>query len=243
MKKKIFFGVYKLKGIVINTIIILLLAIVSTVAFVGGNPNAIATNVFNGAYYNGEINSKNVSLMVNVYWGEEYLDEMLEILKENDVKTTFFLGGMWVLDNEEMVKKIVENGHEIANHGYKHKSQDSISQKDANTEIQTTHNLIKKMTNIDMNLFAPPSGAMNNQTIDVASKLGYKVIMWTRDTIDWRDKNADLIYKRATKNLKGGDLILMHPTKCTLEALPKIISFAKTNGFKLTSVSQTLGQL
>lgn len=243
MKKKIFFGVYKLKGIIINTIIVLLLAIISTVAFVGGNPNAIATNVFNGAYYNGEINSKNVSLMVNVYWGEEYIDDMLEIFKENDVKTTFFLGGMWVLEHEDLVKKIVENGHEIANHGYKHKSQDSISEKEAKTEIQTTHNLIKKMTNLDMNLFAPPSGAVNKQTIEVATGLNYRVIMWTRDTIDWRDQNADLIYKRATKNMKGGDLILMHPTKSTIEALPKIISHAKTNGFNLTTVTETLGGL
>ena len=67
--------------------------------------------------------------------------------------------------------------------------------------------------------------------------------MWTRDTIDWRDKDAELIYQRAIKNAKGGDLILMHPTEKTLEALPKIIDYFQTNGFNLTTVTQTLGNV
>ena len=239
MKKKIFFGVYKFKSIIINACIIILLGVVGIVAFVGGD-DSIVINTKSGAYYSGLRASNNVSLMINVYWGEEYIDDMLEVLDQKNAKATFFLGGMWVLENEEMVKKIYNAGHEIANHGYKHKDQDKLDIEEAKKEIETTHDLIKKMLGIDMALFAPPSGAYNEQSVEIATGLGYKTIMWTRDTIDWRDHNTETIYNRAIKNLQGGDLILMHPTKNTIEALPKIIDYAQSKGLRVTSVSECI---
>ena len=92
-----------------------------------------------------------------------------------------------------------------------------------------------------MNLFAPPSGAYDKLTVSCADSLGYKTIMWTRDTIDWRDHDENLIYQRAIKNVKGGDLILMHPTEATAKALPRIIKTIKEKGLNLTTVSQTIG--
>ena len=65
--------------------------------------------------------------------------------------------------------------------------------------------------------------------------------MWSKDTIDWRDNDTSLIYERATKKLSNGDLILMHPTANTLQALPQILQFCKDNSFKVTPVSITLG--
>ena len=91
-----------------------------------------------------------------------------------------------------------------------------------------------------MNLFAPPSGAYNSTTLNVAESLGYKTIMWTKDTIDWRDQDGGLIFQRATKNACGGDFILMHPTQATLNSLKEIIDFYKNKGFNLTTVSETL---
>ena len=92
-----------------------------------------------------------------------------------------------------------------------------------------------------MNLLAPPSGAFNDTTLNIAYSLGYKTIMWTRDTIDWRDKDQNIICERATKDAKGGDLVLMHPTQQTLQALPKIISVLQEKNLCVTTVSQTLG--
>ena len=63
------------------------------------------------AYYYGDKNSSNVSLMINVYWGTEYLDEMLQIFEDNDITTTFFIGGCWAGKNNEYLKKIYEKGH------------------------------------------------------------------------------------------------------------------------------------
>ncbi len=200
------------------------------------------SNVINGVYYSGNEESNKISLMINVYWGTEYLDGMLEILDKYDVKTTFFVGGTWAVKESDMLEKIYEKGHEIGNHGYTHKDQDKLNREQNQKEILTTHNIVKDLLNIDMNLFAPPSGAYSKTTVEVASNLGYQTIMWTRDTIDWRDKDADLIYSRAVKDAKGGDLVLMHPTEKTLEALENIIITLQEKGLKVTTVSDTLSE-
>lgn len=239
MKRSPIFAI-NFKGYYINLLICVMLIAVSCFAVLGISIVSTSSNIVNGVYYSGNQNSNKISLMINVYWGTEYLDGMLEILDRYDVKTTFFVGGTWVEQEEEMLKKIYSLGHEIGNHGYKHKDQDKLSYADNQTEILTTHNLVKDTLGVEMNLFAPPSGAYSKTTVEVADSLNYLTVMWTRDTIDWRDHDTNLIYERAVTNAKGGDLILMHPTKCTLNALENIITTLQGRGFKLTTVSDNL---
>ncbi len=230
------------RRIVSNLIIVVMLVAVSCLA-VYGVDFVQSVGTVDGVYYSGDENSKKVTLMINVYWGTENLDEMLKILAENEVKTTFFVGGTWVVKESEMLKKICDAGHEIGNHGYYHKDHAKISAEKNYEEILNTHKIVKAIAGIDMNLFAPPSGAFNKKTVEIASELGYKTIMWTqgRDTIDWRDKDSNLIYERAIKNCAGGDFVLMHPTEATKNALEKIITALKNDGFELCSVSENLG--
>jgi probable sporulation protein (polysaccharide deacetylase family) len=192
------------------------------------------------AIYRGNPNNKNVSFMVNVYWGTEYVEPILEMLANNEAKATFFVGGTWANSNSDVLQKIVEAGHEVGNHGYYHKDHTRISKERNREEIYITHELVKALVNKEMTLFAPPSGAFNDVTLEVAEALNYKTIMWSKDTIDWRDKDASLVYKRATKNPQNGDLILMHPTAHTLEALQDIIPFYKNNQFSLVTVSENI---
>ena len=165
---------------------------------------------------------------------------MLDILDIYKVKTTFFVGGSWAVNNLDLVKEIYTRGHELANHGFYHKDQDKIDYEANMQEINMCHQVIKENLGIEMTLFAPPSGAYDIDTVDAASSLNYKTIMWTRDTIDWRDQDEVLIYKRAVKDMANGDLVLMHPTKKTVEAMTNIISTAINNGFNPTTVSNCL---
>ena len=196
----------------------------------------------NGAIYSGNKNSNKVSLMINVYWGDEFLDDMLEILNENQVKTTFFVGGCWCGKNVENLQKIAENGHEIANHGYNHLDAAKLSFENLEKEIKTTEQIVYNTCGITTNLYAPPSGSVNGEVVKNALKLGHKTIMWTHDTIDWRDRDENLIFTRATKNTVGGDLILMHPTLETKNALDKIIKTLKANGLQVDTVSNVISQ-
>ena len=227
------------RDIFANVLIASMLIFMISLTYAGGVLNVFSSSDADPYYY-GNTESNQVSLMINVYWGTEFLEPMMDILKEKNVKVTFFVGGLWVSTNNELLEKMVEEGHEIGNHGFYHKDHKNLSLEKNQEEIYTTHQLVKTITGIEMNLFAPPSGSFSNTTLQVAKNLGYKTIMWSKDTIDWRDKNTALIVERATKKGKGGDLILMHPTQNTLEALPTIIDFYIQNNYNLTIVSQNI---
>ena len=221
-----------------NVVIILMLCTLSFLAV--NNAQTLNVQADTRVIYAGDTSKNNVSFMINVYQGEEFVEHILDILDIYKVKTTFFIGGSWAVKNVDLVKEIYTRGHELGNHGFYHKDHDSLDF-DANLqEIKMCHEIVSKNLGIEMNLFAPPSGAYNTTTVDAATSLGYKTIMWTHDTIDWRDQNADLIYNRATKDLSNGDLVLMHPTKKTVEAITNIISTAINNGFYPTTVSNCL---
>ena len=222
-----------------NSLIAIMLLSLSVLTFLDPVKSVVNQEAYK-VYYNGNLNSKNVSLMMNVYWGNEYLDDILNVFDEYDIKTTFFVGGVWVNKFNEDFLKIVNKGHEIGNHGYFHKSQDSLNYQQNQDEILSTHKLVKSLCGINMSLFAPPGGAYGDETLQVAKNLGYSTVMWTRDTIDWRDQDANLIFDRAIKNLKGGDLVLMHPTKASVCALPLIIDFIKLQGFNIVTVSENI---
>ena len=225
--------------IICNIIIFVTVCCIFAVSFF--SPTVSVSYLKNNlAIYSGNTEKNNITLMINVYWGTEYIDEMLEIFKEEKITTTFFVGGCWVTKNCEKLGQIASYGHEIGNHGYYHKDHSKLTKAQNQDEIYIAHEIVKNTINYDMNLFAPPSGSYNDDTLNVANQLGYRTIMWTRDTIDWRDKNANLIYERAIKNAKNGDLILMHPTEQTVEALPRIIKTLKGKGFVLTTVSNNL---
>ncbi len=194
-----------------------------------------------GAIYNGNKEKNNVSLMFNVYENTKVVNGILDTLNENGAKATFFVGGCWADDNAETLKRIVGEGHEIANHGYFHKDHAKLDVKGNEQEISLTGTIIEALCGVKPTLFAPPSGSFSNTTLEVAYNLNYKVIMWSKDTIDWRDSDKNVLYTRATKNATNGDLILMHPKEHTLSVLGKIIDFYQNNGFNLVTVSKNIG--
>ena len=192
-------------------------------------------------YYRAE-NGSGVSLMFNVYEHTENVLKILDILDEYESKSTFFIGGSWADDNVDCVREIYGRGHEIASHGYFHKDHSRMTVEKNLEEIRPSVKLLNMICNYNVTLFAPPSGAFCEATLNACISLGLKVIMWSRDTIDWRDKDVGVIYSRATENLGKGEFVLMHPTDCTVTALPKILTYIRDNGLSAVTVSQNLGE-
>ena len=237
--KLIYFNHNKKPIFLSNLIIVVCIIFVGVISF-GSRAVSVAYLKTDEAIYQGDPNKKQVSLMINVYWGTEYIEPILKTLKDNNVTATFFVGGSWVAQNNDVLALIDGTNCEIGNHGYYHKDHAKISKQQNQDEISRTHTLIKNLTKREMTLFAPPSGAYNKTTLDVAKSLGYKTIMWSKDTIDWRDQNEDLIFNRATQKLCNGDLILLHPTEKTMTILDKIIKSIKEQGFELVTVSKNI---
>ena len=138
------------------------------------------------------------------------------------------------------MKLIIASGHELGNHGYFHKDHKKLSEQYNYQEIYSCDKIVYSLTGYKMTLFAPPSGSFSKNTLKVAKDLNYKTIMWSKDTIDWRDSDENLIINRATKEVVGGDFILMHPKAHTLNALDKIIDKIKEKNLNLTTVSNCL---
>ena len=107
-------------------------------------------------------------------------------------------------------------------------------------EIADSVQFLSLVTGEAVTLFAPPSGAYDEDTVSAAEALGLKTILWSKDTIDWRDKDADTCFLRATKDVTAGDFILMHPMTHTLEALPRILETYEKQGLRAVTVSENL---
>ena len=223
-----------------NLVLGMLVLSVGALCFAPTN-NAITTDGDNAELYRSAGSaSSGVSLMFNVYWGTEEVYRILDTLKAHEAKATFFIGGCWADDNVACLRTIYEQGHEIGNHGYFHKDHDKLTLLENQKEINECNRFIQLSIGIKPTLFAPPSGAYNDDTVNAATALGMPTILWSKDTIDWRDKNSALIYSRATKNVKKGDFILMHPMKETADALNDVLKFYENNGLKAVTVSENL---
>ena len=231
---------YKNKKIV-DIILGAIIVIVFCVAFIPTKAIMVYSDKNNTAIYNGNRTSNEVSLMFNIYENTENVLKILEILKEKGAVATFFVGGCWADDNKETLQKIIEYGNEIGNHGYFHKDHKKLNEDGNYREINDTDKIINALVGYKMSLFAPPSGSFSKTTLKVAKDLNYQTIMWSKDTIDWRDSDKNLIIKRATEDVVSGDLILMHPKNHTVDALAEIIDVINKKGLKCVSVSSCCG--
>ena len=228
-----------LMNAVTNLVLCFLIFSVGLVCFLPIDSAAGSTDE-EGLYRSAPTTSDGVSMMFNVYWGTEEVYQILDILDEYEAKSTFFIGGSWADDNVACLKEIVERGHELGNHGYFHKDHAKLSEEGNKNEIVRCNQFVALATGVTPTLFAPPSGAYASQTLSVCKSLKMKTILWTRDTIDWRDKDPSIIYTRATKNVQGGEFVLMHPMAATVKALPDILKHYQSQNLRCISVGENL---
>lgn len=190
--------------------------------------------------YRGNPAKPMVSLMINVAWGNEFIVPMLNILDEEHVKATFFLDGSWLSKNRELAVEIQKRGHEIENHAYSHPNMSTLSRARAVMEIDKTKKLLKSSIGVDNRWFAPPSGDFDQETVKIARELGLKTVLWTVDTVDWRNPSPESVVAKITSKAEPGTLVLMHPTSSSSRALRGMIRGIKAKGLVLGTVSQTL---
>ncbi|MBE1446453.1 polysaccharide deacetylase family protein [Paenibacillus sp. OAS669] len=190
--------------------------------------------------YKGNPNKPMVSLMINVAWGNEYLDKMLDVLEKEQVHATFFFDGSWLKNNIPTALKIKEKGHELSNHAYSHKNMSELSSAKATEEITKTQLLLEKELGVQNRLFAPPSGDFDQETVNIAHSLKLQTILWTLDTVDWMKPEPATIIRKISTKVEPGSLILMHPTASSSSALQQMIKIIKSKGLVLGTVSELI---
>lgn len=168
-----------------------------------------------------------------------YTDELLDILKENEVKATFFVLGRSAKIQGDTILRMVSEGHDVGNHSFDHKDLRSLDEEGLAFQIKETNNLISSLSDYEVKLLRPPYGAYNEELL---AKLDMPLILWSIDPEDWKDRDRDIVLARMSE-ARAGDIILAHdiyPT--TVGAISELITSLKARGLKFVSISDLVGE-
>ena len=171
-----------------------------------------------------------------------YTDEILEVLKMNEVKVTFFLTAHYVNTSEELVKQMIEDGHIIGNHTVNHKSMPTLNNIEVEKEIMDLHRIIKEKFKYNMKYIRPPMGEFSEKTLDITNKLGYITTMWSFAYEDWNENkqpSKENAINKIIENVHSGEIMLLHGnSKTNMEILDKIIKKIKSMGYTFDSLDE-----
>lgn len=219
----------------------------ATLLFAGvmlaGDSATVTTKPKPHAIYKVKTERKVAALTFDISWGTKVPGPVMDTLKKYNIKSTFFLSGPWVQRYPEFPRRLVKEGHEIASHGNRHIDLDRESPATVREEIMAAHQAIKEVTGVSPCLIRTPNGAWNDMVLGVADELGYKVIQWSTDSLDWKKPGVDAIVNRVLDRVHPGAIILMHASDTCLqtpEALPRVIEGLKAKGYDLVTVSKLL---
>ncbi|RKD31810.1 polysaccharide deacetylase family sporulation protein PdaB [Thermohalobacter berrensis] len=191
--------------------------------------------------YSVDTDEKKVAISFDAAWGAQYTKNILDILDEYNVKTTFFLVGFWVDRYPEMVKEIHNRGHEIGNHSSNHPRMSRLSKQQIVQELKETEEKIKKLTGQRTNLFRPPFGDYNNRLIQTCRENGYYVIQWDVDSLDWKELGVQPVVDRVTRKVKKGSIVLFHNNaKYVTKYLPVVIRKLQEKGYEIVPISELI---
>lgn len=165
-----------------------------------------------------------------------YTEKILDTLKEKNVKAVFFLTGDYAKRNKALVRRMIDEGHILGNHGMKHKSLPTLSPEQAEEEILSLHNFVKDEYNYNMTYFRPPCGEYSERALAECSKLGYKTMLWSFAYCDW-DVNNQPERSSSLEKVSGaahnGAIYLLHSVSATnAEILPEVIDKIRAQGYE-----------
>lgn len=192
--------------------------------------------------YKGNPEKAMITLLINVAWGNEHIPKILDVLHKHGVQATFFFDGSWVSKNPDLAKAIFKEKHEIGNHAFSHPDLKKMSQEQTRNELAKTNTVIEETLGIKPQWFAPPSGSFNQNTVNIAHELNMMTILWTVDTIDWKQPETSAMVSRVIAEIENGSMILMHPTKPVAEGLDQMILEIKKKGYRLGTVSDMMNE-
>ena len=192
-------------------------------------------------HYLGDTTHKYIWLTFDEGYEEGYTASILDTLKEKGVHAAFFCVGTYIRDSPDLVKRMVDEGHVVADHTEDHPSMPDLSDQEVLDEIYGAATRFKDLTGQDMPAFLrPPSGEYSERTMYITQKAGYKTIFWSFAYEDWlvdQQPGKDYAYKIVMDNLHNGEILLLHAVSSSnAEALPDIIDAIKAQGYEFKSL-------
>lgn len=167
-----------------------------------------------------------------------YTPEMLDLLKEKNIKATFFLLGEQVEQYPDIVKRMNDEGHLIGNHSYKHEQLSKLSSVQACSQVNRTNELIYAITGKYPEYLRPPFGDWKDR---LDCEVNMVEVLWDVDTLDWSSQNKDKVVSKVMKNVEEGDIILMHDSyESTVKATAEIIDRLQKDEYEFVTVDELI---
>lgn len=168
-----------------------------------------------------------------------YTPAILDTLKEKGVKAIFFVTYDFARDNADLIERMIDEGHIIGNHTYRHYTLDEVSEEEAIEEITYLDDYMKDKFKYRMTLFRFPKGEFSEKTLALAKSLGYKSVFWSFAYEDWDAQNPgdkDEAFKTITEHTHNGEIMLLHAVNQTnAEILGDVIDEVRNQGYEFTS--------
>jgi peptidoglycan/xylan/chitin deacetylase (PgdA/CDA1 family) len=195
----------------------------------------------------GDPTKPNVSLVINVGAGFEPAVSMLDTLREKGLRTSFFVLGWWADRQPDILRRIAEDGHEVASHGHTVFDLTSVSDAEVRNDLERADASISAVTGKTTRpLWSASAGYRNARVHQIAASLGYRPIYLTVDSLDWtREATAQSVYQRVMERTVNGAIVVLHfdsPTtvNSTAAALPRLIDDLRAAGFNLVTITDLL---
>ena len=193
-----------------------------------------------GALYLGSTEQKEIYLTFDEGYENGYTPKILDVLRENNVKAVFFITGPYLKDHQELVRRMVEEGHIVGNHTIHHPSLPEVGDNELEEEILGLDRTFYEKFGQHMNYLRPPKGEYSERTLSITQKLGYCNLFWSFAYDDWyrdRIRGPEYAYNIVMRNLHNGAVILLHAvSKDNADALDMIIKGIKENGYTIGNI-------
>ncbi|MCV4230425.1 polysaccharide deacetylase family protein [Virgibacillus sp. LDC1] len=191
---------------------------------------------------------KQIALTFDDVPDPRFTGKVLDVLKEYQVKATFFAVGERAKKRPDLAKRIHEEGHAIGNHSYNHAQLNKLSLDKFKSQIERTNTILKSLTGVDPRLIRPPYGDINEEQLQWARKNGYKVVNWNVDSLDWKGLPKEEVKRNILSAVGPGSIVLQHAgggvgsdLTGTIEALPDIIAELRSKGYSFVTLPEMLG--
>jgi peptidoglycan/xylan/chitin deacetylase (PgdA/CDA1 family) len=165
---------------------------------------------------------------------------ILDVLRREQVRATFFVVGTRARDHPELLRRMLREGHEIGNHTWDHCRLTTLGPEQVRWELRSLHDLMVRCTGVWPTLCRPPGGTYDARVLEICRDEGYRVCLWSVNAGDWvTGKTADQIAERVINRAQPGGIVLLHDDKpATPEALPSIIHALRERGYQFLTVSE-----
>lgn len=212
-----------------------------------GNAGVDQLKEFDAAYI-GNTGKKVLYLTFDAGYENGCTEKILDTLKKHEVKAAFFLVGNYIEKNADLVRRMAEEGHIVANHTMHHYDMSKIADKAAfSKELQDLEALYKEVTGQDMpKFYRPPQGIYSEENLKMAKELGYKTVFWSLAYVDWNNDaqpTKEQAFDKLLPRTHDGAVVLLHSTsKTNAEILDELLTKWKEMGYSFASVEELFGK-